>query len=473
MRTGLLLLCGSVLLIAQGIEPAQLKADLGILRAALEEGHPGIYRYTSKPELDAVFQQAEVRLDHPMSALEFYRIVSPAVAALKCGHTALMISADLQTRLRESLPLIPVDVRVLNGKLFVFRDCSEGARLAGAEILSINGKSSGQILRTMLASIHGDGGTLTAGPWRIGAGHQFAPALYTLLGIESPFRVEYRLDGNATTATLVGMPQKQLLDVAYSRYPQDRPPSASATYRFNEKTGVAVLTIHQFGGTSEDGKPLSQFFQKVYDDIHERHGSNLIIDVRGNGGGADELGKQLFSYLVAKPFPYYDDLVINKLSFDFFRYVDKPHPIAEDSVEKRPNGKYLLKSHPNWGLQQPGTPRFDGRVFALMNGGSFSTTCEFLSTLHHHHRAVFVGEEAAGGYYGNTSGPGAMLVLPNSKLRLPIRLMTYYMAIPGSEYGDRSIPPDYRETYSMEELLAGKDKEMDLALSIISDGSKR
>ena len=108
-----------------------------------------------------------------------------------------------------------------------------------------------------------------------------------------------------------------------------------------------------------------------------------------------------------------------------------------------------------------------------MNGGSFSTTCEFLSTLHNHHRAVFVGEEAAGGYYGNTSGPGAMVVLPNSKLRLPVRLMTYYMAIPGSEYGNRSIPPDRRVTYSIEELLAGRDKEMDFALGMISEGTKR
>ena len=96
-----------------------------------------------------------------------------------------------------------------------------------------------------------------------------------------------------------------------------------------------------------------------------------------------------------------------------------------------------------------------------MNGGSFSTTCEFLSTLHNHHRATFIGEEAAGGYYGNTSGPSAMLVLPNSRLRLPVRVMTYYMAIEGTEYGNRSIPADYPVSYTIDELVAGKDKEME------------
>jgi hypothetical protein len=47
--------------------------------------------------------------------------------------------------------------------------------------------------------------------------------------------------------------------------------------------------------------------------------------------------------------------------------------------------------------------------------------------------------------------------------------MTYYMAIDGSEHGTHSIPPDYPVTYSIEELLAGKDKEMELALRLIAD----
>lgn len=35
----------------------------------------------------------------------------------------------------------------------------------------------------------------------------------------------------------------------------------------------------------------------------------------------------------------------------------------------------------------------------------------------------------------------------------------------GSKYGNRSIPVDHSVTYTIEELLAGKDKEMEVALS--------
>lgn len=459
--------CLPGLAMAQALDPALLRQDFLILRNALEEAHPGIYRYTPKPELDRIFDRAAAHLNRPMTALEFYRVVSPAVAALKCGHTFLEVSQETQNAMTDSIPLLPLEVRILGRKIYVFRDYSDANRLAGAEVLSINGVTSGQILPTMLASFHGDGDTPTPGPWRIGHGHTFAEELYALLGMESPFRLRYTLAGRDGEVVLEGLPERKIDLVAKSRFPQDGRSPVRATYRLLNDGNVGVLKIYGFGGNAQDGKPLGEFFQDVYKDLNGKRVPNLIIDVRDNGGGADELGKQLFSYLVTEPFQYYRDLVIKKLTFDFFPYAREPKPISPDRVQKKPNGQYLLVSHPNWGTQPPGKPYFGGKVFALMNGGSFSTTCEFLSTLHAHHRATFIGEEAAGGYYGNTSGPGALLVLPNSKLRLPVHFMTYYMAIEGTKFGSGSIPPDRPVSYSVEELLAGKDKEMEVALQLI------
>jgi len=85
-------------------------------------------------------------------------------------------------------------------------------------------------------------------------------------------------------------------------------------------------------------------------------------------------------------------------------------------VEQRSDGKFHLVKHPNLGLQQPSQPHFAGRVFALMNGGSFSTSSEFLSMLHFYKRATFVGEEAAGGYYGCTAGQFVYVCQRSGKL---------------------------------------------------------
>src|SRR5713226_10503695 len=112
MRPLLLLLCSvPELAAAQALDPGLLDQDFRILRSAVEEAHPGIYRYTPKPELDRVFDQTASRLNRPMTPLEFYRVLSPAVAALKCGHTSLQVSEETGKAMTDSIPLIPIEVR--------------------------------------------------------------------------------------------------------------------------------------------------------------------------------------------------------------------------------------------------------------------------------------------------------------------------------------------------------------------------
>ena len=43
-------------------------------------------------------------------------------------------------------------------------------------------------------------------------------------------------------------------------------------------------------------------------------------------------------------------------------------------------------------------------------------------------RGVLIGEEAAGDYYGCTAGFRQEIILPNSKVRLPLGMVTYYYA---------------------------------------------
>ena len=452
------------------LDPKLLQEDFRILRSALEEGHSGIYRYTPKPDLDRAFDRALQKLDHSMDALEFFRIAAPAVATVKCGHTSIAPPQTLTKELNTNLPLFPFDVRVLDGKVFVFRDyATEGAKLAGVEIRSINGVPIDRVLSTMTAAAPGDGNVPTSRAWRIGRGPAFSRMLYTLMGIRSPFTVVYRVepDVREQTLELAGktLPVRQELSAA--RYPQDQRPDRAADFKFLDDGKIAVLTIYGFGGSAGDPKkPLGHFLNDAFEQIHERGSRSLIIDVRNNGGGADELGKQLFAFLWDQPFRYYDDLVINARTFSFAKYTRKLEDIPADEVERRADGKFHNIKHPNWGIQQPGKPHFAGKVFILINGGSFSTTCEFTSTVHFHKRAIFIGEEAGGGYYGNTSGYGTAVTLPNSKLVLNLPFQTYYLAVSGYKQADRSVMPDYPVHYTIRELLAGEDKDMAVALKL-------
>jgi hypothetical protein len=434
------------------VAPEKLREDLRILRGALEEGHPGINRYTTKQALDRLFDQAETSLDHPMNVYEFYRIVAPVVAAIKCGHTGVRVSPDLT----KGKPRLPLVVRVLDGKIYVLRDLSnEQGALRGQEIRAVNGLAADKIVQTMLTAMSGDGDVQTARMRRI-SGSNFANALIDLLGLESPYTVTLwdAKQGREHAVRLQGIDAAKL---------EERRPTESATLTFFDDGKIADLKINRFGGTANK-KALKIFLQESFTELAKRKSTALIIDLRDNGGGADDLGKLLLSFLIDEPFRYYDDLVLNGLDFSFRKYTNQQRALPANMLERQPNGKYRMVKHPNWGTQQPSKPTFTGKVYILINGNSFSTTSEFLSHAHSRKRAEFIGEESGGGYYGNTSGPGAMLTLPNTKLQAYVPLMTYYMAVRDDQAASHGVMPDYPVKCTIDELLAGSDKELALAL---------
>src|SRR5262249_14598961 len=155
-------------------------------------------------------------------------------------------------------------------------------------------------------------------------------------------------------------------------------------------------------------------------------------------GGEDELGGLLLSYLLETPFRYYADLIVNKncgMSYSFAKYTD-PHRdliVPQGIVELRADGKVHQIVDPLLGVQQPSKPNFRGPVYILIDGGCLSTTSEFLTEVDVHHRATFIGEETAGCYCGDNSGDVPGITLPNTKLRIFIPLVSYYMWVGGHQ----------------------------------------
>jgi C-terminal processing protease CtpA/Prc len=107
-----------------------------------------------------------------------------------------------------------------------------------------------------------------------------------------------------------------------------------------------------------------------------------------------------------------------------------------------------------------------GPVYILINGGSFSTTAEFLSQTHSHHRATFIGEESGGGYCGNTSGSVVKITLPNTKVGIYLPLVSYYEAVSGNHDAARGVIPDFPVKHTIADMVAGVDKDFQRALEL-------
>ena len=98
-----------------------------------------------------------------------------------------------------------------------------------------------------------------------------------------------------------------------------------------------------------------------------------------------------------------------------------------------PAGGLLVteKGHPGVAEQPPGKFPFLGKVFVLIDGGTFSTAADFCAVTHHLKRATFIGEETGGGYYGNNSGLGGDGRASESKFQVRVPMSEYWNAVPG------------------------------------------
>jgi hypothetical protein len=407
-----------------------------------------------------------------MTGIEFWALVAPVVAHVKDGHLLTGWPTNVQANLP---PLFPLTVRVLDHRVFVYRDFSNDDRgLEGVEILSINGVSEKRLLDKMSTVLTGEGNSKSAIPYRIGNYDFFKSDLHGLLKIDSPFHIEYRNARGKKKSDIVGRQFPELRAAAGARDPE---PETTADLKFLDDGKIAVLTIRSFEEylNSKEKLTIHDFLQQSFEQIRDKQSESLIIDVRDNGGGMDAPGAQLFSYLWDQPFEYYKDKTINARAFDFYKYAPDAKPVPEYRVVKKADGKFHFHSDPGLGLQQPLQPHFGGKVFALMNGGSFSTTCEFLSMLPFHKRGVLIGEEAAGGYYGCTCGFRIDFTLPNSGVRVPLGMVTYHYAAADYKHASRGMIPDYPVTHTINDLMAGRDKEMELALTLArgQNGSKQ
>ncbi|HET9917461.1 MAG TPA: S41 family peptidase, partial [Candidatus Binatia bacterium] len=241
--------------------------------------------------------------------------------------------------------------------------------------------------------------------------------------------------------------------------------------RFLKDPEIAQIRIRGFGGND-----YPQWMENTFKTLREKGTKVLVIDLRNNGGGADMYGAMLVSYLTDKPFRYFDHINVKTITPSFKEHSDwrvENETRLREGTTPNPSGGFLVnvKGHPGVVEQPPGKYPFMGKVFVLIDGGTFSTAADFCAVTHHLKRATFIGEETGGGYYGNNSGVQAMLTLPNSKARIRLPMFEYWNAVPGYDGKRRGTRPDHVVETKVANLLRGVDEQLDLALKLAEQAS--
>jgi C-terminal processing protease CtpA/Prc len=450
----------------------ELKEDFKILRDALEEGHAGLYRYTSKERFDELFDSLASGLNRSLTEAEFLKMLLPLIANINDGHTGIIPSEAGYAYFENQPTLFPFNLRFVDKKAYLFRNYSEKRDVEmGSELVTINGNPISDVIKKILALLSSDAHIETS-KFRQMESTAYFGRLYNLLyGTTPSYALEIKPPGDNRTKEIVvnGIKAKDTNSIFQKRYPEaakDEPP-----IELEYRDEIAILTIRTFEAFAfgQAKIPYKDFMKETFEALQDKKIENLIIDLRNNGGGSDEYGKILFAYLTDKPFQYYAALETKKNEYDFFQYTNIPskrRKLSERRFQKNERGWYDQLRHPNLATQKPLQPIYQGQTYILINGRSFSATGESTSVIHYHKKAIFVGEECGAGYYGNTSGIMPMVTLPHTKIRIRIPLVRYTMAVSGYPK-DRGIVPEHQVSPTIEDLLQDRDSVMEFTVDLI------
>jgi len=200
-------------------------------------------------------------------------------------------------------------------------------------------------------------------------------------------------------------------------------------YEINDE--YALLKIPHFSYYDvNEYKFYEQKLTNFFKDIKKSQSSNLILDLRGNGGGDPNAGNLLLTHILDEPFQYFTD------NTPFYPELTQISEISNDS--------------------------FKGNIFTIIDGGCFSTTGHVLSIMKDQNIGKFIGQESGGGYICSDGSQEINLI--NTGIKINMAKISYSTNVKGQTLG-RGIIPDNIINYTINDYLENKDIEMEFILN--------
>ncbi|PQA93939.1 peptidase S41 [Chryseobacterium shigense] len=468
------------------IEPDKLKEDVDYAYSKLQKMHPQLYWYISKQDLDQKFDSLKQTINQPLTPLEFYFKLQPVIADIREGHLSLRIPRKKFTK-REIKALenkkgmfSRFEYYIKDDHLYIIqnKDSIENIQ-PGTEVVSINHVPVTEYLKKYRALVSSDGYNNTFQSYFL------KDVFFNFYTAENGFKdtatIEALYNGKKYNYTL-HRESKSKNDLDQDKQQEKRTPekkvndyvassnSYNRDFKFLDKDSTtAYIKVKSFSRDYSD-----KFYKETFEKIKKAGSKYLIIDVRNNYGGSLYEINNLYSYLAPQPYvlikPSQLTSRLTPLKTNYFRksnafqYAFKSlayptYVFAQTFSTYKKDGKVFYKMKADKPTK-PNKEAFNGKVFVLINGGSFSASSIITAKLKYDQRAVLVGEETGGANDGTVAGFYSYQKLPNSKINLPIGLL---LVQPNIDFQNtkKGVSPDVVIKESMQDIIDKRDPQLE------------
>lgn len=471
------------------LQPEQLLKDYELIKAMILEVHPGTYRYNDENTIQMALEELKEKFQYPMTYGEAYLAMSKVTAKLQCGHTQVGIFNQkniINSIIHYQADKLPFAFTWLGDKMFVLHNASEAKALKrGTQILSINGVSVKEIQARMFPHIAADGATdnsryammeVTGYDFEYYPFDVFYPLLFPSKTSQIQMEIKPYQNEKTQKVSVTPLTRKKRARILAERYP-DFPKTRDEVWKFEiTKDDIGILTLNSFAlfGWKKLELNYKDFFADVFKQIKQQNIEHLIIDIRENNGGNDEIKIELFTYF---------DIDKNSLGFERVgktRYLEFPENLKShvqtwgdnpwyfnldtpDAIDEE-NGYYIFEENMKNKFKKRKTDVFKGNLYLLTSPLNASLAFYLAADFKQKGLGKIIGQETGGNQRDINGGQILFLRLPNSEIEIDFPVMGGFSL---AERPNKGIIPDLIVTPTLEDIFQGKDTILDYTLDLI------
>lgn len=459
------------------LDAAKARADVALMRRALETIHPGLHRYRSRADLQAAFARLEAVASRPTTDLALWRAIALMLAEIHCDHTKPEPSVALEDHRRTHPTHLPLRFKIIEGRMIVVsNDGQPGAPPPGAELVGINGMPVPRVLAGLGRAVAYDGSTDPAIAAKLGSDsdlmgddfNEYWPAFH---GFPTKWSLDWKRSGELrlSHSALEPISFKTWTALTWPGSPYRDEFYKAIHWRIDGKR--ALLRIDTFVNY-RNPVDATAFLGGFFKTLKAQGVEHLILDLRESGGGSEDVSVALGRYLLKEPFLWSKPSLLKAI-----RYGDLPTHIESWGDRKavfEPDEKGFRRTSDGWWerlprpddeglrMQDVSPERFTGKVTVLSGPMNGSGTTRTLAQLKEKLGARLVGEESAGSAEGPTAGRIFLLTLPHSGLRVRIpnawNRTNIDHFVPG-----RGVAVDETVMPTVADFEAGRDRAVEVA----------
>ncbi len=463
---------------ASAAATADLSADIDLTREILAALHPGLLRYNSQMQIDAVMASLKRSFASAPDLTQRYLVLSRFLATLKCGHSHANFfnqSPAVAKALFDKKSRLPFTMRWVGEQMVVTGGDLVAEKLPPGTLMgAINGVPARAMLQTLLPYARADGNNDARRRNLLGLhGRTHLEAFDVFHGLhygEPPggfFKLDVRTpDGVISTIEVPALTTEERhaqLPVAAAA-----PDAPVWDWRVDEQ-GVAVLTMPGWALDNSSWDWRAWLTDKLDTLAGDSAAKGLVVDLRGNEDGLDCGNLILERVIKSASAPPMRRLVRYQKTPDHLnRYLDTRDNSVRDwgSNAKPFDSRYFALPAGETAVQPKGKA-LSLPLVVLTDAANSSATFAFAQRIKASGAGKLVGEATGGNQRGLNGGAFFFVRLPASGIEFDLPLIGTFAPQP---LPDAGIEPDVKVDVTAADIAAGRDAAMVRALALAKGG---